>query len=426
MSTCGLCQGLCFLYEDLRDAVKAEKNGIDGFSTDKHLKLYYYLFQDAHEFLKYSTTFLTFILGFFNSVAFSRWWKFRDLTGVVLGKTTDTAVMFSTYVTEGDEQGREDARRDLLRLLVLAVEVHLQDAHRVVDFEIKRMVDRNLLSVGTNEYNELDSMKSSRYSVVYGWLMHRFSKAVEDGYVSPKIAPQVRPSCLESYRQSQCQLTLAAIRVSAMCILQVLQFVQENVSKMRGACADVKMYQNQQIPLPYVHLLELLVTVYLILAPAALVPQLLWVAPFVSCFVTLFFYGFFVLGTKILLDPFSSAVSVRTSYKALHPVVRGASDLVAYSIVLRYCWQPEEGGFDTSAFFEDTVTVLEAVNARIPLDSPHIENRMVRSASVPPIFANRGSGLEAAIEANQASEAKQEEQKTFRQRGALRRASVPG
>ena len=107
-------------------------------------------------------------------------------------------------------------------------------------------------------------------------------------------------------------------------------------------------------------------------------------------------------------------------------VVRRASDLVAYTVVFPLCWQPEEGGFDTSAFFEDTVTVLEAVNARIPLDSPHIENRMVRSASVPPIFANRGSGLEAAIEANEAAEAKQEEQQTFRQRGALRRASVPG
>ena len=85
---------------------------------------------------------------------------------------------------------------------------------------------------------------------------------------------------------------------------------------MRGACADVKMYQNQQIPLPYVHLLELLVTVYLILAPAALVSQLLWVAPFVSCFVTLFFYGFFVLGTKILLDPFSASVSVSATLVA--------------------------------------------------------------------------------------------------------------
>lgn len=164
---------------------------LEGFTMDKRLKLYYYLFQDAHEFLKYSTTFLTFILGFFNSVAFSRWWKFRDLTGVVLGKTTDTAVMFSAYVTDGDEKGREEARRDLLRLMVLAVEVHLQDAHRAVDFDCQRIVDRNLLEVGTAEYNELASMKSSRYSVVYGWLMHRFSRAVTEGYVSPKFAPQV-------------------------------------------------------------------------------------------------------------------------------------------------------------------------------------------------------------------------------------------
>jgi predicted membrane chloride channel (bestrophin family) len=86
---------------------------------------------------------------------------------------------------------------------------------------------------------------------------------------------------------------------------------------MRGACADVKMYQNQQIPLPYVHLLELLVTMYLVLAPAALVAQLVWAAPFVSCFVTLFFYGFFVLGTKILLDPFSSSVSVSSVCEAV-------------------------------------------------------------------------------------------------------------
>lgn len=101
-------------------------------------------------------------------------------------------MMFSVYVTEGDEAGRDEARRDLLRLMVLAVEVHLQDAHRAVDFEIRRMVDRNLLTVGTSEYKELDSMKKSRYSVVYGWLLHRFVRAIDDGHVSPSIAPQVR------------------------------------------------------------------------------------------------------------------------------------------------------------------------------------------------------------------------------------------
>lgn len=189
--------------------------------------------------------------------------------------------------------------------------------------------------------------------------------------------------------------------------------MQENVSKMRGACADVKMYQNQQIPLPYVHLLELLVTVYLTLAPAALVAQLLWVAPFVSCFVTLFFYGFFVLGTKILLDPFAASVSVSSSCCGTH--LLGLH--MTYTLRCRCYWQHEEGGFDTSAFFEDTIQVLEAVNARIPLESPQIPNRMVRSASVPPIFANAACGLNAALAASQDA-ASQEEHSNVRRRNS--------
>ena len=104
---------------------------------------------------------------------------------------------------------------------------------------------------------------------------------------------------------------------------------------MRGACADVKMYQNQQIPMPYVHLLELLVTVYIFVAPVALVCKLLWVAPVVSGFFTLFFYGFFVLGTKILLDPFESEF--------------------------------EEGGFDTAGLFTSTVKSVETILESVPI-----------------------------------------------------------
>ena len=85
-------------------------------------------------------------------------------------------------------------------------------------------------------------------------------------------------------------------------------------------------------------------TVYLLFTPAALVSQLLWVAPFVSAFVTLFFYGFFILGTKILLDPFSSAVGA------------------------------EEGGFDTSSFFEDTVEIVEGINSRVGLHACALPN----------------------------------------------------
>jgi hypothetical protein len=68
--------------------------------------------------------------------------------------------------------------------------------------------------------------------------------------------------------------------------------------------------------------------------------------------------------------------------------------------------------------------VLESVNARIPLDSPHIETRMVRSASVPPIFANRAAGLEAAVAAND-EEKKAQEKDAVRNRVRQRGASIP-
>ena len=159
--------------------------------------------------------------------------------------------------------------------------------------------------------------------------------------------------------------------------------------------------------------LELLVTVYLLFTPAALVSQLLWVAPFVSAFVTLFFYGFFILGTKILLDPFSSAVGA------------------------------EEGGFDTSSFFEDTVEIVEGINSRVGLHACALPNpvqtrqaaaghvsegwmcrcavrrgsmeestqgRMVRSASVPPIFGPIKLGLGAAVAA--AAEAEEQQRRS--------------
>ena len=96
---------------------------------------------------------------------------------------------------------------------------------------------------------------------------------------------------------------------------------------------------------------------------------------------------------------------------------------MTYILRGRWRWQPEEGGFDTSAFFEDTIQILESVNARIPLESPQVQNRMVRSASVPPIFAHRSSGLQAALEANEA-EKKAEEKNPLRNRGSQRRASV--
>lgn len=44
------------------------------------------------------TTFVTFVLGFFNSNVFTRWWRLRELCGTVNGKTVDTAVLLAAYV----------------------------------------------------------------------------------------------------------------------------------------------------------------------------------------------------------------------------------------------------------------------------------------------------------------------------------------
>merc|ERR1719491_2926414 len=67
---------------------------------------------------------------------------------------------------------------------------------------------------------------------------------------------------------------------------------------------DLMMHLNQQIPLAYSHLLELMTKLYVLITPVALVPTLLWIAIPISPIVTLFFYGFFRLGTSMLVDPF--------------------------------------------------------------------------------------------------------------------------
>merc|ERR1719469_1243174 len=72
---------------------------------------------------------------------------------------------------------------------------------------------------------------------------------------------------------------------------------------MRGAAADLMMYLNSPIPIGFVHLLEVVVNMYCMMAVFALVTQFLWVAPFVVVVVILFSYGFYSIGLH-MVDPF--------------------------------------------------------------------------------------------------------------------------
>jgi hypothetical protein len=172
---------------------------------------------------KHVTTFLTLVLGFFHAQAFARWWKFRDLCGVVMGRSVDTSVMFSYSITGsaaalaaagGDATAMAAhcarARAKLLRLMSLAQALHLQSSRRVKD--LAAHVRAGLLVEGSNEHAALTALAGPGYSECYGWVMAEFYACVRAGLVE------------------------------AQCAGSLLMLVQENVTRMRGAAADVLMY----------------------------------------------------------------------------------------------------------------------------------------------------------------------------------------
>lgn len=72
---------LCQVYNPIRRAVR------DG----QKKTLLFYLFHDCDAFFNMCTTFVTFILSFFNATVFTRWWRLRELCGTVNGRTVRPA-----------------------------------------------------------------------------------------------------------------------------------------------------------------------------------------------------------------------------------------------------------------------------------------------------------------------------------------------
>lgn len=165
-TTSTLALVMVYCYDPLRRAMKPQNQAANGM-IDSTKKLLHYLFLDADYFLTFCTTFVTFILGFFNATAFSRWWKLRELCGTVMGRTIDTAVMVSSYVKKEET----DLRKELLRYLALAQALHLQDARRRKDLD--RLVQLGLLEAGSAELQSMQECRSGRPSLAYAWFMSR-------------------------------------------------------------------------------------------------------------------------------------------------------------------------------------------------------------------------------------------------------------
>jgi len=302
----------CLTYDPLRRGHKSD--------TLLHSeKVMMNIFKDMERLLTYLTGFITFILGFFNSIVFHRWWKMRELCGNIVESSQNTALHVAVFFVkepQGTEDGRaalRDARRHLVRLLGLAHALSLQACHRVRDHNW--LVERRLLERDGAEHRALQGLVGPGYNEVYGWYIAASYSYASKGMIDDKVSASV---------------------------LYLMRWALCNASN----CAeDLMMHVNQQIPLAYCHLLELMVTLYCLIAPMALVPALLWVAIIVAPIVTVFFYGFFTLGTSMLMDPFQ-----------------------------------QESGFDTNSFLDSNLLSMESIEQNVPisyakLHSPDIHRR---------------------------------------------------
>ena len=185
--------------------------------------------------------------------------------------------MYFDIAPEGDD-GQEvlkKARRELIRRLALAQALALQACHRVRDLEW--LVESKLLTRDGKEFLALQKVAGPGYNEAYSWFL----------------------TAHKTYVATMCE---AEHRGTVVYCNNMFVVGASNDAE------DLMMHLNQPVPLAYSHLLEVMVTIYVLITPLALVPSLLWVAIFVAPLVTLFFYGFYLLGTNMLVSRLHNSV----------------------------------------------------------------------------------------------------------------------
>ncbi|KAL3927432.1 MAG: hypothetical protein SGPRY_002825 [Prymnesium sp.] len=273
--TCALALALCLIYNPIRKDVRE-----GGKRT-----LLYYIFHDCDSFWAMLTTFVTFVLGFFNSNVFQRWWRLRELCGTVNGRTVDTTVLLASYVST------EAELNDLIRILWLAHALHVESVamKRAPNADVvMRLHSQGLIKAPapaschfpaantspenlgplTDRARAGDSAGLPDSHVVDAaldrlWLVYRQIRASDEEYGSvlpfrPAAARAGRPSN-QHFRQMPAARAMIAGLSS-----------QGNVSAMRGAASDCLMYLSTPVPLAYTHLVDMMVTIYVLMAPVGL------------------------------------------------------------------------------------------------------------------------------------------------------------
>lgn len=144
----------------------------------------------------------------------------------------------------------------------------LPDTH-VVDAALDRLCSPPLPSLSCpallwGPACSLPLLRGFPIALVCRWLVYRQIRASDEEYGSvlpfrPAAARAGRPSN-QHFRQMPAARAMIAGLSS-----------QGNVSAMRGAASDCLMYLSTPVPLAYTHLVDMMVTIYVLMAPVGLV-----------------------------------------------------------------------------------------------------------------------------------------------------------
>ena len=209
----------------------------------------------------------SFVTTFFLGASFSFWRNFYGETRVIQGRFNDVSSI--TASTAADTIEGQQALADIARLINL---LHLMAWGSLLErFSciqtpegISYLLSKKLIT--SSEYSSLNKVLErglGAWQATYTWLLGRLSLAVKRGEITADIS--------------------------------AMNVVYEKMTNIRGTIAGLGDLYDGRMPLAYVHFVNMLVSVTLIVSPFALFPQY-WFWSIVAVGVLCLFYrGIFVL-----------------------------------------------------------------------------------------------------------------------------------
>ena len=219
----------------------------------------------------------------------------------VQGRLNDLGILVATHAARDPVTGRytiasrellDDTARNvrLFHMLFWAGQVRPARGDRGVSFSALRtemglaaLLKRNALTPAEHDLlvDNPALSETQRHAAVLEWIVARFVHARGTGVLNGGLGLEAR-------------------------------FLEE-ACKLRAVCASIADDAVARMPLSYVHLVQLLVDVLVVLAPLALYPKLGVLTVLLSPVLVIFYRGFLQL-SKSFLDPFGNEDSVSENF----------------------------------------------------------------------------------------------------------------